>query len=61
LTGYASGFASACFEREIYFQEISCSAQGTKVCSVVGKDAASWGGVSTVTFWRKMKEYRLAT
>jgi DNA-binding NtrC family response regulator len=44
LTGYASGFASACFEREIYFQEISCSGQGKNVCSVVGKDAASWGG-----------------
>jgi transcriptional regulator with PAS, ATPase and Fis domain len=43
LTGYASGFASACFEREIYFQEISCMGQGKKVCSVVGKDAASWG------------------
>jgi transcriptional regulator with PAS, ATPase and Fis domain len=43
LTGYASGFASACFEREIYFQEISCLGQGKKVCSVVGKDAASWG------------------
>jgi DNA-binding NtrC family response regulator len=43
LTGYASGFASACFEREIYFQETSCSAQGKPVCSVVGKDAASWG------------------
>jgi DNA-binding NtrC family response regulator len=43
LTGYASGFASACFEREIYFQEISCVGQGRKVCAVVGKDAASWG------------------
>jgi DNA-binding NtrC family response regulator len=43
LTGYASGFASACFEREIYFQETACAAQGKKMCSVVGKDAASWG------------------
>jgi DNA-binding NtrC family response regulator len=43
LTGYASGFASACFEREIYFQEISCLGQGRKACLVVGKDAASWG------------------
>jgi transcriptional regulator with PAS, ATPase and Fis domain len=43
LTGYASGFASACFEREIYFQEITCLGQGKDVCSVVGKDAASWG------------------
>jgi two-component system, NtrC family, response regulator HydG len=41
--GYASGFASACFEREIYFQETSCLGQGEKVCSVVGRDAASWG------------------
>jgi len=43
LTGYASGFASACFGREIYFQESSCLGQGKKVCSVVGKDGASWG------------------
>jgi len=43
LTGYASGFASACFDREIYFQETSCLSQGMRVCSVVGKDAASWG------------------
>jgi DNA-binding NtrC family response regulator len=43
LAGYASGFASACFEREIYFQETSCLGQGEKVCSVVGRDAASWG------------------
>jgi DNA-binding NtrC family response regulator len=43
LTGYASGFASACFAHEIYFQETSCLAEGKKVCSAVGKDAASWG------------------
>lgn len=43
LTGYASGFASACFEREIYFRETSCLGQGETVCVVVGRDAASWG------------------
>ena len=43
LVGYASGFASACFEREIYFRESSCVSQGHKGCAVVGKDAASWG------------------
>jgi DNA-binding NtrC family response regulator len=43
LVGYASGFASACFEREIYFRESSCVSQGNKGCAVVGKDAASWG------------------
>lgn len=43
LTGYASGFASACFDREIYFREASCLGQGARSCSLVGKDAASWG------------------
>jgi DNA-binding NtrC family response regulator len=43
LAGYASGFASACFEREIYFRESSCVSQGKNGCRVVGKDAASWG------------------
>jgi two-component system, NtrC family, response regulator HydG len=43
LVGYVSGYASACFEREIYFREASCLGQGKKVCTVIGKDAASWG------------------
>jgi DNA-binding NtrC family response regulator len=43
LIGYASGYASACFGREIYYNEIECVAQGHAHCSVVGKDAPSWG------------------
>jgi DNA-binding NtrC family response regulator len=43
LVGYASGYASACFEREIYFRESSCLGQGARFCTVVGRDAASWG------------------
>src|ERR1051325_11798071 len=43
LIRYASGYASACFEREIYFRESSCLGQGKKLCTVVGRDAASWG------------------
>ena len=43
LVGYVSGYASACFEREIYFREISCLGQGKAICTVIGKDAASWG------------------
>jgi DNA-binding NtrC family response regulator len=43
LAGYASGYASACFEREIYFRESSCAGQGKKFCTVVGRDADSWG------------------
>jgi DNA-binding NtrC family response regulator len=43
LVGYASGYASACFGREIYYDEVSCVAQGRAHCSIVGKDAASWG------------------
>jgi DNA-binding NtrC family response regulator len=43
LVGYTSGYASACCEREIYFRESSCLGQGKKLCTVVGRDAASWG------------------
>ncbi len=43
LVGYVSGYASACFEREIYFREASCLGQGRKICTAIGKDAASWG------------------
>ena len=43
LIGYASGYASACFGREIYFRESSCLGEGKNVCAVVGRDAASWG------------------
>ncbi len=43
LAGYASGYASACLEQEIYFRETECLGQGAPKCSVVGRDAASWG------------------
>jgi DNA-binding NtrC family response regulator len=43
LVGYASGYVSACLGQEIYFRETECLAQGASKCSVVGKDAASWG------------------
>jgi DNA-binding NtrC family response regulator len=43
LVGYISGYTSACLGQEIYFCERECAAQGAAVCSVVGKDAESWG------------------
>jgi DNA-binding NtrC family response regulator len=43
LVGYASGYASACIGQEIYFREQECRGQGAGRCSVVGKDASSWG------------------
>jgi hypothetical protein len=43
LAGYVSGYASACFGREIYFRESSCLGEGRKFCTVVGRDADSWG------------------
>ncbi|HJR60459.1 MAG TPA: sigma-54-dependent Fis family transcriptional regulator [Vicinamibacterales bacterium] len=43
LVGYASGYASACLGQEIYFRERECIAQGLTRCTVVGKDAESWG------------------
>ncbi len=43
LAGYISGFASACLAREIYFKETVCAGQGGESCTVVGRDARSWG------------------
>jgi DNA-binding NtrC family response regulator len=43
LAGYASGYVSACLGQEIYFRETKCLAQGAARCSVIGRDAASWG------------------
>jgi DNA-binding NtrC family response regulator len=43
LVGYASGFASACLGKEVYFRETSCAAQGAKHCVAIGRDAESWG------------------
>jgi transcriptional regulator with GAF, ATPase, and Fis domain len=41
--GYTSGYVSACLGQEIYFRERECLAQGKVRCTVVGKDARSWG------------------
>jgi len=43
LTGYASGYASACLGQEVFFVENSCRSQGMGHCVAVGKDAARWG------------------
>jgi len=43
LVGYVTGYTSACLGQEIYFRERECAAQGVTQCSVVGKDAESWG------------------
>jgi DNA-binding NtrC family response regulator len=44
LVGYASGFASACLGREIYFRETQCAAVSGSHCVVAGRDADGWGG-----------------
>jgi len=43
LTGYASGYASFCMKRNIYFVERKCRAAGDRVCTALGRDEASWG------------------
>ena len=43
LVGYSSGFVSACLGKEIYFREQTCVGQGAGQCSVIGRDADSWG------------------
>lgn len=43
LVGYASGYASACLGREVYFREQACHGQGAPRCTVIGRDEAGWG------------------
>ncbi len=43
LCGYASGYASYCLGREVFFVEETCTAIGNKVCRAVGRDRESWG------------------
>ncbi len=42
LEGYASGFASACLDREVSFRETSCAAVEGDRCVAVGRDAEGW-------------------
>lgn len=42
LTGYASGYASALLQREIFFQELECLSCGNERCFAVGKPAELW-------------------
>lgn len=43
MEGYASGYASYCLRKPVYFREDKCRCRGDKVCKVVGKDLDSWG------------------
>jgi len=43
LVGYASGYASFCLGKDIYFIEDRCKAKGDRVCSAEGRDRESWG------------------
>lgn len=43
LTGYASGYFSACLGDEVYFIETECSATGHPSCRAIGKTRAGWG------------------
>jgi len=43
LVGYASGYASYCLGKSVYFVEEQCRACGDPFCSALGKDADSWG------------------
>ena len=43
LVGYASGYASFCIGKNVYFVETKCRAKGDRICSAVGRDESSWG------------------
>ncbi len=43
LCGYFSGFVSLTINKDVYFVEQSCKAQGNTICHATGKDLPSWG------------------
>ena len=43
LTGYASGYFSACLGDEVYFIETECCALGHPSCRAIGKTRVGWG------------------
>jgi len=43
LVGYASGYATFCMGKEVYFVEKRCRAAGDRACTAIGMDADSWG------------------
>ena len=43
LMGYASGYASYCLGKSVYFVERECRAKGDKRCLAMGMDVDSWG------------------
>ncbi len=43
LVGYASGYATFCMGRNVYFIETTCRGAGDRTCAGVGKDQDSWG------------------
>ena len=43
LTGFASGFASFCYRRDVYAIEARCRAKGDAVCQLVARVREDWG------------------
>jgi DNA-binding NtrC family response regulator/predicted hydrocarbon binding protein len=43
LVGYASGYASYCLGKSVYFVELQCQATESPCCLAIGKDIDSWG------------------
>ncbi len=43
LMGYASGYASYCLGKSVYFVERECRAKGDQRCLAMGMDIDSWG------------------
>ncbi|MBN2377802.1 MAG: sigma-54-dependent Fis family transcriptional regulator [Sedimentisphaerales bacterium] len=42
LVGYASGYATFCLGKNIYFIENKCRAKGDRICSATGKNENAW-------------------
>ncbi len=45
LTGFASGYLSCCYEREIFARESRCAGKGDAACQVTAQAREAWGPV----------------
>jgi sugar diacid utilization regulator len=43
MAGYASGFVSTYFNKQVIYKEVKCKAMGAPYCQVVGNTVDSWG------------------
>ncbi len=56
--GYATGYVTTLFGKQVIFREVECRAQGAAACRVVGRHAAAWGDISEDLRYLEAHDFR---